>query len=611
MQADEWRAPDELPPALHTARRSQSAHYGAIRHALRYLLHVQGLSVARTRHVSLLLRLQMLRLAQHDLKFVRSVSAAERTILHIAARQLAYKALKLGRAEATSTATVEPSDPASSSVSAMVVAARPDSEAMGGGGEGAAVDVGEGGVPEGESALLDVAQLAQIRNEATQLLDSLLEIPGTSPGATAPPPPLILSAADVHLLLPSLATLVGETLLQSPEVMAAAGPGAVPTIPSSALLDVVEVLGFYFSASWCPPCVQTTPLLATAYKQLRGRGKRFEIILVSQDRTAEAFDAYRGKMPFPSLPWGGKRIAGLVELFKVEGIPSLVLLDSAGCLISTDGVRLLRKHVRAFPWASTKPVETPHVLPNFERLRREPVDPGAPHDLPSYKPLDFLSQPQAVANFSQAVEALRKCDRLCTMVAVQSHSVLNTPFLVVSLVQHTFTTLLPLPAPEGAPDVSDCIWRSPMLYDEQLGIMLLLQRIVEHFAAASLTIDHTRSFDAVRMVVPACVAAVADVVMRQLATDEPSQVCIHLRGEGTTKRSGFALSAAQLATQSASVWVHTAELNTARSRVLDYFAAQEALPKIFGWSGRRRSRSQPPGVKPCLPTIFASWHRVR
>ena len=169
------------------------------------------------------------------------------------------------------------------------------------------------------------------------------------------------------------------------------------------------------------------------------------------------------------------------------------------------------------------------------------------------------------------------------MVAVQSHSVLNTPFLVVSLVQHTFTTLLPLPAPEGAPDVSDCIWRSPMLYDEQLGIMLLLQRIVEHFAAASLTIDHTRSFDAVRMVVPACVAAVADVVMRQLATDEPSQVCIHLRGEGTTKRSGFALSAAQLATQSASVWVHTAELNTARSRVLDYFAAQEALPKIFGW----------------------------
>ena len=83
------------------------------------------------------------------------------------------------------------------------------------------------------------------------------------------------------------------------------------------------------------------------------------------------------------------------------------------------------------------------------------------------------------------------------------------------------------------------------------------------------------------MVVPACIAAVADVVMRQLATDKPSRVCVHLRG--THERKGFTIGAAAVAKQSAGVAVHTPELNTARTCALDYFAAQSALPQIYGW----------------------------
>jgi hypothetical protein len=142
-----------------------------------------------------------------------------------------------------------------------------------------------------------------------------------------------------------------------------------------------------------------------------------------------------------------------------------------------------------------------------------------------------------------------------------------------------------MPKPEGeghgAVFASECLWRTPLLYDQQLGLLLLLQRILEHFAASVLSLDHTRSLDGVRMVVPACIAAVADVVMRQIATDEPSRVSLHLRG--THEHTGFTLGAGALARQASTVPVHTPELNTARACVLDYFDAQSSLPQVFGW----------------------------
>ena len=108
---------------------------------------------------------------------------------------------------------------------------------------------------------------------------------------------------------------------------------------------------------------------------------------------------------------------------------------------------------------------------------------------------------------------------------------------------------MPKPEGEGVGAVfpGQCLWRTPLLYDQQLGLLLLLQRILEHFAASVLSLDHTRSLDAVRMVVPACVAAVADVVMRQIATDEASRVALHLRG--THEHRGFTLGTGALAKQ--------------------------------------------------------------
>ena len=104
---------------------------------------------------------------------------------------------------------------------------------------------------------------------------------------------------------------------------------------------------------------------------------------------------------------------------------------------------------------------------------------------------------------------------------------------------------------------------------------------MEHFAASSLSIDHTRAMDGVRMVVAACITAVADVVMRQIATDKPSRACLRLRG--THDQKGFTIGSGALAKQSADMPVFSPELNSARTCALDYFSAQSTLPQIFAW----------------------------
>ena len=158
---------------------------------------------------------------------------------------------------------------------------------------------------------------------------------------------------------------------------------------------------------------------------------------------------------------------------------------------------------RAFPWKSEKPPETPHIHPLYDRLlRHEPVDPGPARELPYYTPVDFLQQPAVVHSLPDAVAALRHCDRLCTLIAVQNHTIKNTAFLKMSLIEHTFTQLLPLPKPESDAQVASCIWRTELVYAEQLDMLLLLQRIIEHFAASVFACDHTMPLDASRMVQP-------------------------------------------------------------------------------------------------------------
>ena len=61
-------------------------------------------------------------------------------------------------------------------------------------------------------------------------------------------------------------------------------------------------------------------------------------MFVSLDKDRAAFEATRRSMPWPALPFGGTRATMLAELFRVEAVPTLVLLRPDGSLISTDGL---------------------------------------------------------------------------------------------------------------------------------------------------------------------------------------------------------------------------------------------------------------------------------
>ena len=99
-----------------------------------------------------------------------------------------------------------------------------------------------------------------------------------------------------------------------------------------------KFVGLYFSAHWCSPCKMFTPLLARKYLQIVGEGHPFEIIFVSSDYTSSEATLYYSEMPWLMLSYSDRTTKDkLVDVFKVSGIPTLVLLDRQGNVLATDG----------------------------------------------------------------------------------------------------------------------------------------------------------------------------------------------------------------------------------------------------------------------------------
>jgi thiol-disulfide isomerase/thioredoxin len=66
------------------------------------------------------------------------------------------------------------------------------------------------------------------------------------------------------------------------------------------------VVALYFSAKWCPPCREFTPLLKELYTQHQQNataGSDFEVVFVSADRTRSKFEEYASTMPWLAIPF--------------------------------------------------------------------------------------------------------------------------------------------------------------------------------------------------------------------------------------------------------------------------------------------------------------------
>lgn len=121
-----------------------------------------------------------------------------------------------------------------------------------------------------------------------------------------------------------------------------------------------KVVGLYFSADWCGPCRTFTPELVAFYEKMnarRGHKDDFEIVWISRCRDMQSFGQYFTHMTWLALPPDeaqGQRGQYLSDKYKVKGIPSLVLLDDLGNVITTDARNKIPtdKAGIGFPWGN-------------------------------------------------------------------------------------------------------------------------------------------------------------------------------------------------------------------------------------------------------------------
>ncbi|KAI7800378.1 Tryparedoxin [Triplophysa rosa] len=123
------------------------------------------------------------------------------------------------------------------------------------------------------------------------------------------------------------------------------------TTDSSALEG--SYVAVYFSAHWCPPCRSLTRVLVESYRKVKESGQKFEIVFISADRSEESFTQYFSEMPWLAVPYTDEaRRSRLNRLYGIQGIPTLILLDTEGHMITRQGrVEVLNDpECRLFPW---------------------------------------------------------------------------------------------------------------------------------------------------------------------------------------------------------------------------------------------------------------------
>eukprot|EP01054_Gregarina_sp_Poly1_P006427 Gregarina_sp_Poly_1__6426@NODE_3433_length_1099_cov_268_813953_g236_i2_p1_GENE_NODE_3433_length_1099_cov_268_813953_g236_i2NODE_3433_length_1099_cov_268_813953_g236_i2_p1_ORF_typecomplete_len306_score25_87Thioredoxin_8/PF13905_6/3_9e27PUB/PF09409_10/1_2e15AhpCTSA/PF00578_21/1_3e08Thioredoxin/PF00085_20/2_8e07Thioredoxin/PF00085_20/3_5e03Redoxin/PF08534_10/9_1e08Thioredoxin_2/PF13098_6/1_7e05Thioredoxin_9/PF14595_6/0_00027Thioredoxin_9/PF14595_6/2_6e03TraF/PF13728_6/0_00038DnaGprimase_HBD/PF16730 len=137
-----------------------------------------------------------------------------------------------------------------------------------------------------------------------------------------------------------------------------------------------EVIAIYFSAHWCPPCRQFTPLLANLYNHALQLNKSFDIVFGTNDRSAVEFQQYYSQMPWKAIPYMDKvRVQTLMTIYGIRGIPSLVIVDKHGnTLQSANVVAQIRRSSEIF--LARLPNNTAASLP--QPLAGAPVPPQDP-----------------------------------------------------------------------------------------------------------------------------------------------------------------------------------------------------------------------------------------
>merc|ERR1712098_223628 len=122
-------------------------------------------------------------------------------------------------------------------------------------------------------------------------------------------------------------SLAGATLIRS--------DGS--SVSADTALANKEIVLFYFSAHWCPPCRHFTPMLKDFYGEISDAG--VEIIFVSSDQSTEDMLSYMKEShgDWLACQHNSEVVNVLEKKYKISGIPSLIVSKKDGTLITEEG----------------------------------------------------------------------------------------------------------------------------------------------------------------------------------------------------------------------------------------------------------------------------------
>jgi len=111
------------------------------------------------------------------------------------------------------------------------------------------------------------------------------------------------------------------------------------SVPADSALAGKDLVLFYFSAHWCPPCRQFTPMLKDFYEEVEG----LEIVFVSSDRSPEDMQSYMKEShgDWLAVEHNSAVANDLKQKYGISGIPTLIVVKLDGTVVTKDG----RSHV--------------------------------------------------------------------------------------------------------------------------------------------------------------------------------------------------------------------------------------------------------------------------
>ena len=110
------------------------------------------------------------------------------------------------------------------------------------------------------------------------------------------------------------------------------------SVKGASALANKKYIALYFSAHWCGPCRAFTPKLVKFRDNCAKKNLPFEVVFVSNDKSKDEMKEYMTgeKMKWPAIPYASPLRDKMSAEFKVNGIPTLILLDGKGNVVSSN-----------------------------------------------------------------------------------------------------------------------------------------------------------------------------------------------------------------------------------------------------------------------------------